>query len=80
MREMCGEHIITADTLENIDFNRIITLNESAAYLWEKVSDIRFDAETLAGLLAAKYDISPGKALEDSTELCRKWKEAGLTE
>lgn len=33
LRRMCGEHVVTADSLEQINFNKLVTLNESAAYL-----------------------------------------------
>ena len=31
LREMCGEHIIIATGVANIDFSTVISLNESAA-------------------------------------------------
>ena len=34
LRDVCGEHIIVAYGIENIDFNKVISLNESATYLW----------------------------------------------
>ena len=37
LRDICGEYIIVAEGLENIDFSNIISLNESSAYLWKKV-------------------------------------------
>ena len=35
LRELCGEHIVTAEGLENINFNKLISLNETAAFLWK---------------------------------------------
>ena len=35
IREVCGEKIIVAEGLNNIDFSNIISMNESSAYLWE---------------------------------------------
>ena len=42
LRRMCGEHVVTADSLEQINFNKLVTLNESAAYLWQAVEDRDF--------------------------------------
>ena len=39
LREICGEHILIAEGKENIDFTKIISMNESAAYLWNKLQD-----------------------------------------
>ena len=34
LRKMCGENIITGEGLENINFNKLISLNDTAAFLW----------------------------------------------
>ena len=36
LRNICGENVIVAEGIENIDFSKIISMNESAAYLWQK--------------------------------------------
>ena len=60
LRDICGEKVIIASGIENIDFNKMISLNESAAYLWQQVSDKTFDADLLAQLLEAAYDLEQG--------------------
>ena len=37
LRNVCGEQIIVAEGKENIDFSNIISMNESSAYLWQKL-------------------------------------------
>ena len=32
LREMCGESIVTAEGMENINFNKLISLNSTAQY------------------------------------------------
>ena len=78
LREMCGEHIIIATGVANIDFSKVISLNESAAYLWREVEGKEFTPETLATLLTAKYDIDDATALADATALTQRWVEAGI--
>ena len=34
LREICGEHVILSHGMDNIDFSKIISLNETAAFLW----------------------------------------------
>ncbi len=34
IRNICGEKVIIAYGLDNLDFNKLINLNESAAFLW----------------------------------------------
>ena len=35
LREMCGENIVAAEGLQNINFNKLISLNSPAAFLWK---------------------------------------------
>lgn len=50
LRDICGEKVIIATGIENVDFNQMIALNETAAELWKAVEDKDFDANTLAQL------------------------------
>ena len=34
VRNICGENIVVAHGLDNINFTKVITLNESAADVW----------------------------------------------
>ena len=63
-----------------MDFSRIISLNESAAQLWEAIGDSEFSADNMAGLLVSWYDVSETAALADSEKLIEMWSEAGLIE
>ena len=40
LKDVCGEKIVVAEGRENIDFTKIISMNDSAAYLWEKVQNM----------------------------------------
>ena len=51
LRNVCGEHVVIATGIENVDFSKMISLNESAAYLWKAVEEKEFDARLLADLL-----------------------------
>lgn len=80
MRKLGREYIITAEGVELINFNKMIALNESAAYLWENVQDKEFTVETLADLLVEQYGIDRELALKDSAAVAQKWIEAGIAE
>jgi hypothetical protein len=80
LRTVCGENIIVAEGIENIDFSRIITMNESAAYLWNKIEGLDFDAKMLCNLLQEEYDIDEATALKDAETLIHHWMEAGIIE
>ena len=80
LRQVCGENIIVAEGKENIDFSSIIAMNESSAYLWEKIGEDSFTSESMATMLTEEYDIDNATALEDATTLAKQWMEAGIIE
>lgn len=80
LRELCGEYIVVAHGEKNIDFSKIISLNESAAVMWEAVADKDFSAEDMANALLAVYDVDNDTALKDALHTMQEWKEIGLTE
>lgn len=80
LRDICGEKVIIASGIENIDFNKMISLNESAAYLWQQVSDKTFDADLLAQLLEAAYDVDNATATTDAQAIIQSWLEQGVVE
>ena len=80
LREMCGENIVTAEGLEHINFNKLISLNSTAAFLWNKVAGQEFTAEEMAKYLVEEYQIDMELALKDSEALCQAWIDAGVAE
>ena len=80
LRSICGEQVIVAEGKENIDFSKIISMNETSAYLWEAVEGKEFTADTLAKLLTEQYDVQYNVAFNDFLELIVNWEEAGIIE
>ena len=80
LREMCGENIVTAEGMENINFNKLISLNSTAAFLWKNLEGKEFSVEDMAKLLVDQYGIDMELARTDSENLCKVWAEAGIIE
>ena len=80
LRQVCGEYVIVGEGLERVNFNKMISLNSSAAYLWEAVEEKEFSVQTLSDLLTDKYDVDEKTAANDASELAAKWIEAGIVE
>lgn len=78
LRSLGREYILVAEGLEAVDANRLISMNESAAFLWEAVDDKEFDADTLINLLMEEYGIDREVAEKDVTSLLETWKQAEL--
>lgn len=80
IREICGEKVISGEGSDCVNFNKLIRLNDSAAYLLESVGSSEFTEESLVDLLCGKYDVSPEVALPDVKAICSKLKENGVIE
>lgn len=80
LREMCGEKIVAGEGLQHINFNKLISLNDSAAYLWKELEGKEFTVEDMAMLLIDRYGIDRELAVKDSKNLCKAWIEAGIAE
>ena len=80
LRQMCGENIVAGEGLQHINFNKLLSLNESAAYLWKELEGKEFTQEDLAELLIARYGIDKKLAMTDSGKLMKVWAEVGVAE
>lgn len=80
LRNVCGENVIVAEGIENIDFSKIISMNESAAYLWQKVEGKSFTIDDLTRLLCEAYEVDEETANADSQTVFQQWLEAGIAE
>ena len=80
LRSLGKEFILVADGFEAVDFSRMISMNESSAFLWKEVEDKEFDAEMLTTLLTDNYDIDRETARNDVDNMLKSWSEAGMIE
>lgn len=80
LREIGTDHVVVPEGIEVIDFNKLISLNGSAKYLWESLQGKDFTVDEVAGLLTAKYEVAEETAKADAAKLIAKWQEIGLIE
>ena len=78
LRPLGKEYILVAEGLEVENANQMISMNATAAFLWESVEGKDFDADTLAQLLVDEYDIDVETAKMDVEPLLQTWKDAGI--
>lgn len=78
LRELGGDYILIGESAELVNFNHLITFNETAAYLWQQVEGKEFDAETLTQLLLAEYEVSEEIARRDAQATLEDWKRVGI--
>ena len=80
LRNVMGHATIIGEGVDQVNFNKLITLNSTAEYLWTSVEGKEFDVQTLADLLTEKYGIEVELAQKDAEAIAKQWNEVGLTE
>lgn len=80
LRTICGEHVVVGEGLAQVNFNKMLSLNSSAAYLWNEVTGREFTVEDLTNLLTEKYDVTVERAAEDAAKVAGIWIREGVVE
>lgn len=81
LRDVCGEKVIVPEGMDNIDFDKIIGINESGTLLWEKLQNTdSFTIDNMVEILRDEYEVSVEMARKDCESLAKQWKEIGLVE
>ena len=85
LRKLGNEYILVGESMALINFNKMITLNETAAFLWERADECSkehgaFTAQDLCKSLCAEYEVNPEQAMTDVDATLDAWKDAGVIE
>lgn len=80
LRTICGESVVVGEGLAQVNFNKMLSLNASAAYLWKGVEGKDFTLDDLTALLLEKYDVSAERAAEDAAKVAEIWIREGVAE
>ena len=80
-RNVCGESVLLATGQENIDFTNIISLNETANFLWNELAQREdFTIDDMVELLTGEYEVEADEAKADCQALVQQWTDAGILE
>ena len=62
LREVCGEKVIVGEGLGAIDFGKLISLNDTAAWIWEKAGELgEFNEDAIVDALCARLPMEEVK-------------------
>lgn len=78
LRSLAGEFIVVGEGLSQVSFNKLISLNETAAYLWKELVDKEFNVDDMTRLLCGRYEVEEAVAAADAEKLVESWRNAGL--
>lgn len=79
LREISGEYVILPMGKTLPDMNRLITLNEIQAYLWQMLQE-ETGYDDLLRRITEEYDVSEAAARDDIQEFLEILTEAGMLE
>lgn len=78
LRNIMGQDALLGEGINQVNFNKLITMNESAAYLWQSVGEKDFGISDLTDLLIEKYGIDRKRAEMDAEKVAAQWLEVGV--
>lgn len=79
LRKVADSYVVVPVNKLTLDFNGIITLNETGAFLFERMQK-GTSREDLIDALLAEYEVSPDKAAADIDIFIQKVKDADVLE
>lgn len=78
LHEVAGEYILVNPFNQSMDTAQVLTLNETAAWLWQQATGKEFDEAYLVDRLCDEYDVDCETAATDVHEMCMQWQRNGL--
>jgi hypothetical protein len=78
LRKIGSKHMIVNAAGANVNMTEVLTLNSSAAALWQEFSGREFNAGDMVSWLCDRYDVAPEQAEQDINNLLTQWKEFGM--
>lgn len=78
VREMAGEHVVIMQGRLGVDMTKIISLNESALYLWNALAGKEFSVDDAARLLTERYEVDDATAARDAAAWVEKLRDCKL--
>lgn len=78
VREIAGEYIIVPTGREALNFQGLITVNETGAFLWNLLQEESMTEDSLTDALCESYEIERVTAKQDVMEFLRYVEQRGL--
>jgi len=79
LRNIAGEYVVVPIGKNSINFKAMMSLNETAAFLWKKL-ETEISKEELVDNLVEEYDVSKEKAEKDVDNFISMLKEHKIIE
>lgn len=81
LRDVCGVQVIVGEGLDAIDFGKLLSLNETGAFLWKTAAEQGdFSVDSLTDALCREYEVEPEQGRSDVAGMVNEWLQAGVLE
>lgn len=80
IQTVCGQHLILAVGEENVDFSKMIYINETSLFIWNKLNEGVGTVDALVDAVTGEYDVDSDTARKDIEEFLDQMKEHGIVE
>lgn len=77
LRDVVGDHVVIARGPAAIEFNGVLILNDSCAFLWKQLQDY-VSVQEMAESLKAEYSIEMDRSVQDVEQCVSKMLEYEL--
>lgn len=74
LNQVCGQTFLVPMGEDNIDFSKLIALNESSLLLWNKMSEGEFTEDDLVKSLLEEYEVDEATARADVQALIEQFR------
>lgn len=75
---VAGEYMLLDTSGDTVNFNKVFSLNEPAAWLWRKIGAQEFDEPMLVEWICQEYEVSRDDATADVSNMVRLWQEYNM--
>lgn len=80
LRDICGERVLIANGIENIDFGALVHLNATAADIYTHFVGKEFCIEEVVEYVTKEYDVDAATATTDAQRLFDELSRNGILE
>lgn len=80
LRDICGERVLIANGIENIDFGALVHLNATAADIYTHFVGQEFSTKEVVEYITNEYDVEFTTAVNDVNRLFEELSRNGILE
>ena len=81
LRQVCGENVVVGEGLDAINFGKLLSLNETAAWLWQQAVEMGdFTVDSLVAKLLEEYEVTENMARRDVSNIVNEWLKVEVVE